>query len=319
MLENGVRKLVTIRTIKSLEPILGADRIEVASVDGWKVVVKKDQFSVGEKVAYFEVDSLLPTTREEFSFLSGNNDLHRLRTVKLRGQISQGFICKLPEDKNTWNDLDAYFGVTKYELPEDVTMRGDIKGVFPSFIPKTDLERVQNIGEDFKGVFEVTQKLDGTSLTVFRYENEFNVCSRNNMKKESDSCVYWKTVKESGIVDKLPDGYALQGELMGPKIQNNRMQLKSHRLFVFNVFHIPTGKYLDPEERMKFMKDTNLSHLHIPIVSLTHSTLTYSLEDLLELANKVASENIGCEGLSFKNKDIYFKVISNNYLLKHGE
>ncbi len=319
MLKNGVRKLVTIRTIKSLEPILGADRIEVASVDGWKVVVKKDQFSIGEKVAYFEVDSLLPITREEFSFLSSKNNLHRLRTVRMRGQISQGFICKLPEDKNAWNDLDEYFGVTKYELPEDVTMQGDIKGLFPSFIPKTDLERVQNIGEDFKGVFEVTQKLDGTSLTVFRYENEFNVCSRNNMKKESDLCVYWKTVRESGILDKLPDGYALQGELMGPKIQNNRMGLKSHRLFVFDVFHIPTGEYLDPEERMKFLKENNLHQLYIPMEFLMLNTTNYSLESLLELSDKTSSENQGCEGLAFKNKNTRFKVISNNYLLKHGE
>ena len=63
------RKLATIRKINDLSPIEGADKIEVATVDGWKVVVAKDVgHKIGDWVVYCEIDSFLPI-KEEFEFL----------------------------------------------------------------------------------------------------------------------------------------------------------------------------------------------------------------------------------------------------------
>lgn len=172
ILEEGpaFRKLATIRKVADVEPIPGADSIECLTVDGWKLVSGKDNFKVGDLCIYFEVDSFLPV-REEFEFLRKNGfkstknlgDGFRLKTIKLRGQVSQGLALPLAdffsEDKKGWyylndslepiyieegSDVTEYLGVKKYEKPIPANMMGRAKGNFPSFIHKTDQERLQN-------------------------------------------------------------------------------------------------------------------------------------------------------------------------------
>lgn len=87
---NIMRKLVTIQKIMSLDPIPGADNIQVASVLGWKCVVRRDEFKVGDICAYFEIDSLLPVETWTDFLRKGDPRPFRLRTIKLRGVQSQG-------------------------------------------------------------------------------------------------------------------------------------------------------------------------------------------------------------------------------------
>ena len=93
------RKLVTLKMVDAITPIEGADKIECAHIGGWAVVVGKGEFSVGQTVFYFEVDSLLPLENKIFTFLEPRGvttqngiKYHRLKTAKLRGQVSQGLI-----------------------------------------------------------------------------------------------------------------------------------------------------------------------------------------------------------------------------------
>ena len=138
------RTLASIETISELNPISGADKIEVARIKGWNVVVKKGQFEVGDKVVYCEVDSVLPE-RPEFEFLKDKH--YRIRTVKLRGQVSQGICFPLDVLNNgDWNlnysmdsapfsfdelengfDVTNVLGITKYEKPIPVSLRGRIR------------------------------------------------------------------------------------------------------------------------------------------------------------------------------------------------
>ena len=104
------RKLVSIQTIDDIQPIENADNIEVALVGGWNIVIRKGEFKKGDKAFYFEIDSMLPLEDERFSFLEprGNKEqngilYHRLKTAKLRGQISQGLLFPL----NIWNKEDG--------------------------------------------------------------------------------------------------------------------------------------------------------------------------------------------------------------------
>ena len=319
MLEEGKRKLATIRQISEIQPIPEADAIEVATVGGWKCVIKKGAFKAGDKAVYIEIDSMIPTNREEFNFLKPNKDgLHRLRTMKLRGQVSQGLLIPPPPDKSVWNDLDAYYGITKYEVPEELSMQGEIYGVFPFFIPKTDLERVQNLA-DFEGMFEVSAKMDGTSLTCYRHEGHFGVCGRNWEKKESDSCVYWTTVKKLNLHNRLPEGFAIQGEVVGPKIQSNRGGYKVPTLLVFDVYDITKGDYLETEEMLRFLFNLGISEEYI-VPQL--GTLPFSLQTIKEhliFSDSISSSIPGCEGLACKSSHLRFKVISNEYLLKIRE
>lgn len=91
-MEIETRKLAHIEVITALNPIQGADKIEVADVLGWKCVVKKGEFKVGEKIVYIEVDSVMPAI-PEFEFLKERN--YRIKTIKLKGQVSMGLVLPL--------------------------------------------------------------------------------------------------------------------------------------------------------------------------------------------------------------------------------
>jgi RNA ligase (TIGR02306 family) len=193
------RKLVTVRKVKELIPIPGADKIELCIVDGWQVVVLKDRHTVGEMVLYYEIDSFLPSTDHRYASFEerftnwGEKRGMRLKTIKLRKQLSQGLVMPLadfPEVLNVlsymktvdpdWIGFDAteLLGIEKWE-PIEKAFRGSQPGTsegkrFPAFIRKTDQERIQNYGALVERAldeeFEVTMKKDGSSLTVFRVD-----------------------------------------------------------------------------------------------------------------------------------------------------
>jgi len=156
------RKLASIRKITDIQPIEGADFIQVATVDGWKVVVKRGEFNVGDLAVYLEIDSWVP--HELAPFLSNGKEPRdyngvkgeRLRTIKLRGQVSQGLLLNLDDDvvygallgSNDWfegQDHTEQLGIQKWEAPIPAQLAGKAKGNFPTgLIPKTDQERIQN-------------------------------------------------------------------------------------------------------------------------------------------------------------------------------
>jgi RNA ligase (TIGR02306 family) len=206
--QNTERSLARVVLIDQLIPIEGADRIELAIVGGWQVVVQKGLYEVGVTPAiYFEVDSLLDTERPYFNSLStlSSKLLHvidgrthaRIKTMKLRKQLSQGFCIPLSETglkAVVGEDLTQLLGVVKYEKSEEASMNntgglgvksGKSALGFPKFVPKTDQTRVQNIthmylkavadGEEFEESF----KLDGSSITAFVNNGVGGVASRN--------------------------------------------------------------------------------------------------------------------------------------------
>src|SRR5262245_43323399 len=198
-----MRKLASIQVVNAAEPIPNADAIERTRVLGWWVVVKKGEVRPGDKVVYCEIDSLLPE-RPEFEFLRpssfkpARDDLpagFRIKTVKLRGQVSQGICFPLsilppgaPTDEGA--DVTELLAVRKWEPPLPVGMGGRVKGGFPGFLPKTDETRVQVLEAALcrhRGkTFYVTEKLDGTSFTAFLRQGEFGICSRNLWMDEAD-------------------------------------------------------------------------------------------------------------------------------------
>ena len=354
-----MRKLASIREISAIDPIQGADTIEVATVDGWKVVVKKGEFGIGDTAIYLEIDSWVP--HELAPFLSKGSEPRvyggvkgeRLRTVKLRGQISQGLLLpaeillnitgkeylpggyiKFPnqdEPIRLWEigtDLTKILGIQKWEALIPAQMQGQAKGTFPtSLIPKTDQERIQNC---FKKVssrsddYEVTLKLDGSSCTIFRFEGELRVCSRNmelKINEENIDNMFVRAATRVGI--QVPEGFAFQGELMGPGIQGNRESLDRQKFFLFDIYDIKAGRYMTAEERnnaLRYLKfDDNFGH--VPVLRVKAPT-PKSVEDALSYVDKIGSLNHNIpEGVVFKSNqdsDFSFKVISNRYLLKGG-
>lgn len=189
------RKMATVQRVKDLVAIKGADKIELAIINGWQVVVKKGEHFVGELVVYMEIDSWVPhaiapfLTKEGYppSVYEGVQG-ERLKTIKLRKQLSQGLVLPLSSVQNILlqqvgiadfiqegDDITGALGILKWEKAEKpVPGRNPGSSIakrFPAFIPKTDQERIQNYGAMVERAldeeFEVTMKKDGSSMTVF--------------------------------------------------------------------------------------------------------------------------------------------------------
>lgn len=238
-----MRTLASIKEIKEIRDIEGKDKIGLATVDGWRVIVQKDQFDVGGKCVYVEIDSVLPE-KPEFEFLRSKN--FRIRTMKMAGVVSQGIcfpLSVLPKgDYRVNQDVTELMGVKQYEPTMDIERDGANKSAskypfirwlmrfnwyrqfvykhdhragkgFPAFISKTDETRIQNmpfILED-KSPFIVTEKLDGQSGTfalvqkksIFGKKYEYIVCSRNLRLFAKDNSSYWRVSERYNIEEIL--------------------------------------------------------------------------------------------------------------------
>lgn len=349
-----MRQLTTIRTVSELRPIEGADRIELAVIDGWQCVVKKGEFNAGDKGLYLEIDSMVPTVDPRFNFLAKGKvvEYARVKTVRLKKALSQGLLMPLkdfpevvaakPEDS-----LSDLLGVKIYEPP--MPIGGKQKGTFPThLVPKTDQERIQNMKEVLVGrsivEFEVTEKLDGTSCTMWMrigqddlgmLDIDINkpediekwkdfgcgVASRNFEMKKDDENVYAKMLRENGMVEKfwqLGRNLAIQGEIIGPAIQGNKYHLTKQEFFVFEMFDIDKQQRLGSEERLALAEQLGLKHA--PVLTFDADT-AMTLENVLAIADgpSVLNPSAMREGLVFKALDgsVSFKAISNEWLLKH--
>ena len=336
-----MRKLATIRKIEALDPIPNADAIELATVGGWKVVAQKGLYQVGDLAVYFEIDSWMPTTLAPF--LSKGKEPRvfegiqgeRLRTIKLRGQLSQGLLMPLKEacpniEMQMFEGLDVseYLGIVKWEKPINAQLAGVCKGNFPSLIPKTDQERVQNLKKEIASaqndVFEITEKCEGSSMTVYRMvvdgEMQFGVCSRNMDLKETEGNSFWATARKDDIEAKMIAvdefwSFAIQGELIGPGIQGNIYGLKEPMFVVFDVYDIQAGEYLPPDARRELIENMGLNH--VPVLNERY-TLTQTVDEILASAEgQSAFAKTEREGIVFKQAmgGFSFKAISNKYLL----
>jgi len=335
---NTIRKLASIRKISEINPIPDADKIEVAAIGGWKVVVRKGEYKVNDLVIYLEIDSFVPNSIAPFltkpdRFPSEYQGIkgERLKTVVLRGQVSQGLILPIPEaleGLKEGDDVSEELGIIKWEPPIDVSLAGQVKGNFPSFIRRTSQERCQNLKREIEAAFysrekfEITEKLDGTSFTAFIKDGEFGVCSRNLQLKEDDSNTLWKVAREVNLevgLKFINKNLAIQAELVGPKIQGNPYNLKDHKIFVFDIFDIDNYTYLPASQRYEYVRYLCLSR--VPVLEESLDVTTLQIDDLLLMAEGKSrlNEKTEREGLVYKslsNPNFSFKVISNKFLLK---
>jgi RNA ligase (TIGR02306 family) len=285
-----MRKLASIQKIENVLPINGADNIVCVQILGWECVAKKTDFNVGDLCVYFEVDSFLPV-RPEFEFLAKachrfykKTEGYRIKTVKLRGQISQGLalpLSALPETANgnfnVEDDVTDLLKVIKYDVEEaqenpfSAQLGGKSKSNFPSFIAKTDETRIQSTPGSLKKLkgnpYYISTKMDGSSstyyykkqtslfkriLSFFGFESgEFGVCSRNINLKEDKKNTFWEIANKYDLgtsLKKAGFNVAIQGEVCGPGIQKNKLKLDDYELYVFNAFDIDKQEYLSLQE-----------------------------------------------------------------------
>lgn len=353
-----MRKLASIQTVNMVEPIHNADAIERIRVLGWWVVVKKGEFKTGDKVVYCEIDSLLPE-RAEFEFLRASSFKpaqinaagepiqptgFRIKTVKLRGQVSQGICFPLsllppgaPMDEGT--DVTDVLDITKWEPPIPVGMGGKVKGGFPGFLPKTDETRVQLLEQlllRHRGkTFYVTEKLDGTSFTAFLRQGQFGICSRNLWMDETDeSNLLARIARSLRLEEKLRTArerlgfdLAIQAEVIGPGIQKNKYELPAVTLYVFNVLNVDTYQLLDHASMLNVLVEMEINIVpQLGTLVLDHSvdSLIAFSEGTSVLNPKVQREGVVLRPLVEEHEAelggrLSFKAINPKFLLKYDE
>jgi RNA ligase (TIGR02306 family) len=346
----SIRKLASIQKIIDIQPIIDADAIEVATINSWRVVVKKGEFNVGDLVIYCEVDSWVPHSLapflskgqepREYDGIKGE----RLRTDKLRGQISQGLILprsilpplppqsfdNMPTFISEGDDVSERLGIVKYEPPVPACLAGTVKGAWPSSIPKTDEERIQNLTNEWpvlsQYVYEVTEKLEGSSMSVGMVGGEFFVGSRNLNLKETEGNTLWAMARKYDLEAKMR-GFVkntlFQGEVIGEGIQGNHYGIKGQDFYVFAVYDIGLGQYLSPTLRQAMCAAHGLKH--VPVVAERRDLgkdLTLDIDFVLKMSDGKSAINpkVLREGLVYKRVDgqEHWKAVSDEYLLKHG-
>jgi len=357
------RKLARLVVLDEVIAHPNADALDIATIGGWRVVAQKGLYVTGDIACYFEVDSWIPT--EIAPFLSKDKEPkvyegvkgERLRTIKLRGEISQGLLIPVKELPNGDKiaelvtqesvagcdvDVTELLGILKYEKPVNANLAGLAKGNFPQFIRKSDQERVQNLKRQFQDAvvsqeeFNVTFKLDGSSFTGYVREHDSaegkvvttGVCSRNlELKFEgNEENLFVKTFNKYNLDDKLRTYHAatgrsiaIQGEMVGPGIQGNFEGLDDVELYVYNVFDIDAQQYMLPGAARHVCDDLDLAM--VPTFNLRF-TLPQTIAELLLMADGDSGlKGKFREGLVFKSltRNFQFKAISNRYLIKQGD
>ena len=388
--ETHGRKLATIQKISKLSPIENSDFLEVAEMEGlgWKVVVKKGELKVGELVVYFEIDSAirLKNLIPPLEFLKdkclkkicdkrGNvlEELVRIKTIKLRGVISQGLIIpwsapvgSFPTGETMYimdfiggetlapfdvgKDLTEAFHVEHFDeirdyfdtiLGTNVQSGCKRSSDFPCWVPKTDEVRLQSCMDFFEKYahdeFEVTEKFDGSSMTAIyaptkRPDKPFYLCSRRFELEFDETSEWWKPIIQANLQEKMKTMYengdfagiefAIQGEAVGPKFNNNRDRYTEVHWKVFRIFNINEQKFVSPSVRYEICKLLGLEHVKVIDEKCRIFEKLPTLDDFLSFVDGKTDHGFPREGMVFKKVDdgsVSFKVISNKYLLKEND
>lgn len=323
-------KLASVEVIQEVTPHPNADKLDLVKVLGYKCVVGKDQFKVGEQVVLIQPDTILPDAPWAEMFKKKSS---RVKAIKLRNEWSFGIVMPYHEllgiaaTYDVGSEVSEVIGVTKYEPP--VPQQLDAAGVLPSYLPKTDEERWQNISDlPFGEKVDITLKIDGQSATYFCRKNkithewETGICSRSLMLKPECSNNYTRVEKKHGILRKLKDycsehdvSLALRGEVYGQGIQvhsaNPHAKLPLD-FAAFSVYNFDTLEYESPDSEHYYQ---NLcASLIIPTVPTIKKDVALTKELIEEFASEREKINNNYfEGVVVKHKSGSFKIINLTY------
>jgi RNA ligase (TIGR02306 family) len=320
-------KLASFEIISEILPIEGAERIELARVQGWQSVIKKGEHKVGDQVIFVPIDTVL-TPRPWNEFLWDKNDPMkpiRVKTVKLRGTISQGLIFPRTiahayisaqevwdhhSDPNEDVSLANMLGITKYEKPVPAHLAGQVAGDFPThLVSKTDEDNLKSNIEALDELkqadfVEATLKIDGTSATYIKeFDGTFRVCSRNLELKDTETNVHWQMARKYKIQESLVPGNCIQGEIAGPGIQGNPAGYSEVSLFVFNTFNLGDRKPISRSSWFNAFAVIDDQTIKVPIVRLFEASefATMTIDSLQEWVNTVNyNNNKPAEGIVFR-------------------
>lgn len=321
-------KLAVIEQITELIPIEGADRIELAKIQGWKSVVKKGEYNVGDTIVFVPIDTIIHY-KDWNSFLWGEGKDTtkpvRIKTKKLKSTVSQGVIfptsiIPLEIQWNLGDDVSNSIGVEKYEVHLPPQLAGRIKGNFPShIISKTDEDNLLShikVFEEIKkcNVVVVTLKMDGSSGTLIKdHEGNIKVCSRSVDLQEGENA-FWDVVKKFDLHNKIPTNTAIQFEVCGPGIQSNKIGLKELNYYLFNYKDLESDQYIDITELFIYNKAKTIAIFYEEEVKNLTIDFLQELANHQKYPNGNPAEGIVIRGIEYDEK-IQKNVVAKSRVL----
>jgi RNA ligase (TIGR02306 family) len=259
---------VTVERIAQVWEHTNAERLEMARLASmsYQFVIAKGSYQSGDLVIYFPIDSILPDPIIECIGLTGKlsgPQKNRVKTVRLRGEISQGIVASiesvLPTASGVFSegqDITDLLGVTKYEPPMIPSQAGNLVPL-PQLVSVYDIEGAERFGEQVGQYLldqpvMITEKLEGSHFSASIYaDGEIAVCQRRYRIEPIEGAEHdWhKVARTSGLLAKLPEikqavaqmlGQAVQvltvrGEMIGPGIQGNYYKLPAQTIKIFEI------------------------------------------------------------------------------------
>ena len=246
---------VTFEQVDQVLPHPRADRLEIIKLRGltFQCVVQKGKFHEGDQAIYFPVDSLIPAALLERIGLTGRLSgagKNRVKTIQLRGEVSQGIAARPEEvcqDLYDGGDLTAYLGVTKYEPPERWCTGGTLLAL-PEYNSKYDIEGAERHQDIIDLLMDqdvaVLEKVEGSNGSVTRHEGRLYCNQRSNtiVETEGSDNTYWRVARESGLLafvetfsPSLPRNISVYWELLGPGVQGNIYGFPKPTLRIYDV------------------------------------------------------------------------------------
>lgn len=322
-------KLASIERISAVRVHPNADKLELATIQGWQAVVKRGDFRDGDLCVFVPPDTILPDA-EWSAFLKDKSKPDkpiRLRTAKIRGEFSQGLVLPLTvlgEHARRWHegaDVGGELGVKKYEKEVSLAISGTEAGAFPLWLaPRTDedngLSNLKLAEYVLREPVLATIKLDGSSCTVVVEDGKIlHVCSRNIDLKGEPGNAFWHAARKL----KFPATFSgvVQGELMGPGIQGNQLELAEPTLYVFQVK--TDGEWVNYDAMWVTAASVGAPHCWIvgEYKDYTVSELQERVADKMVLPNGKPAEGIVVRPLfnraSGSGRPLGFKLINRNY------
>ncbi len=331
-------KLATIEQVTEFTPINGADRIELATVLGWNIIVKKGVFNVGCLCVYIPIDTTVDPTRPYFDFLKDVKQPKkrvRVNTIKMRGVYSQGLVLPLDilsgltnETLEIGMDVGELLGIEKYEKdnPFVISKANSNANNFTPFptniIQKTDEDNLRSktllLQEIMDKEAYITLKMDGSSMTIIYNNDELTVCSRNYVV-DKDS-VMWQYIEKENFKDRLIEfgkNIVIQGEFCGPKINKNQLGLSDFRFYVFNVKEIDSNKFLGMNDIKNVCEKLQLNM--VPVLDVIIIDNTWTVGVFQQYANKVVytlpnKKTVPGEGIVVRPVEPIYSSVIHKYL-----
>lgn len=270
---------VPIVKIASVQKHPNADTLSITRVNGVNVIFKTDDFHEGQYAIYIPVDAVVPKNVPGTEFLG---ERRRIRAVRLRGIYSEGLLLRMPVPNDPdWpfyipvavgvgDDLAATLGITKYEEPIPVHMRGEAEAPL-SYAPYYDVESGFKYGHVFEPGEEVvvTEKLHGTNFRAcYDSERGFMVGSHGMWWKFSQGNLYWQIAMQYDLANKLKDwpNMVFYGEIFG-QVQDMKYDSKPGERWL-RIFDIYDGKnrWWLSWDAVKFVCDERVFLPFVPVV-----------------------------------------------------